>query len=199
MAGKALSNVKSWLKTNMSNPSNTILFDINAILNKIAIGQGQKIGELGCGNFGYFVFPVARLVGERGKVFAIDILKGTLEEIKKRALSENIKQIETVWSNLEIFKGTKIESSSLDSALIINTLHQSNKKTEMIREAVRLLKNGGKLLIIEWKNIDSPLGPNMSTRINKDRIKEVAPRLGLSLSSDFEAGPYHYGLIFNKS
>lgn len=176
-----------------------LLFDINYILNKISLSEGQKIAELGCGNFGYFVFPAAKLIGSRGRLFAVDILKTTLEEIKKRAFQENLKQVEIVWSNLEVFKGTKIESSSLDRALLINVLHQSMKKSDILREATRMLKTGAKLLIIDWKNIDSPLGPESSTRVSKQSLKLAAPKLGLILEEEFEAGPYHYGLIFYKS
>lgn len=182
----------------MDSPNKTLLFDINFILHKIAIEEGQKVAELGCGNFGYFVFPLAKLVGNHGHVFAVDVLKNTLEDIKKHALRENYQQIETIWSNLEVFKGAKIESSSLDRALLINILHQSNKRGEILREAVRMLKTNGQLLIVEWKNIDSPLGPKIETRVNKEAIKEAAPKLGLTLESEFEAGPYHYGLIFHK-
>ncbi|MBN2884439.1 methyltransferase domain-containing protein [Patescibacteria group bacterium] len=183
----------------MNKPNKTVLFDINRILNKIAIEEGQTVAELGCGNFGYFVFPVARLIGSKGKLYAVDILKATLEDIKKRAMLENFQQIETVWSNLEIFKGTKIESASLDQALLVNILHQSNKKVEMLRESIRMLKNGGRLLVVEWKNIASPIGPESSKRVNKNNLKEASLKLGLILESEFEVGPYHYGLIFHKS
>ncbi|MGE5425499.1 MAG: class I SAM-dependent methyltransferase [Bacillota bacterium] len=182
----------------MVNPK-TILFDIPGILNKIAIEEGQTVGELGCGNFGYFVFPVARLVGARGKLYAVDILKSTLEEIKKKAVTENLKQIETIWTNLEVFKGAKIESSSLDRALLINTLHQSQKRAEILRESVRLLKSGGRLLVVEWKNGESPLGPPTEKRVSRDALKQAGPRLGLILKDEFDAGPFHYGLIFHKS
>jgi ubiquinone/menaquinone biosynthesis C-methylase UbiE len=183
----------------MNKPNKTVLFDINRILNKIAIEEGQIIAELGCGNFGYFVFPVADLIGSKGKLYAVDILKATLEDIKKRAMLENFQQIETIWSNLEIFKGTKIESMSLDHAFLINILHQSNKKIEILRESIRMLKTGGRLLVIEWKNIASPIGPDSSKRVNKNNLKEASLKLGLMLESEFEVGPYHYGLIFHKS
>jgi ubiquinone/menaquinone biosynthesis C-methylase UbiE len=182
----------------MSKYNESVIFDINFILNRISLGEGQRVAELGCGNFGYFVFPAARLVGTHGRIFAVDILKNTLEDIKKRALQDNFQQIETVWSNLEIYKGTKIDSASLDRALLINILHQSEKKAEILREAVRLLKPGSRLLVIEWKNTANPLGPKIEKRVSKELLKEAAPKLGLSLESEFEAGPYHYGLIFYK-
>ncbi len=175
------------------------LFDINFILNKIALSEREKIAELGCGNFGYFVFPAARQIGPLGKLFAVDILKSTLEDIKKRALQDNIKQIETIWSNVEIFKGTSIDSSSLDKVFLINLLNQSDKKTDILREAIRLLKHNAKLLIIDWKSIDSPLGPPHNKRVNKQLLKDTAPKFNLILDEEFDAGPYHYGLIFHKS
>ncbi|MDP3836654.1 MAG: class I SAM-dependent methyltransferase [bacterium] len=183
----------------MNKQTNTTLFDIHGILNKITISENHHVAELGCGNFGYFVFPTAKLIGAGGRLYAVDILKTTLEEIRKRALLENLQQIETVWSNLEIFKGTKIESSSLDRVLLINVIHQSSKRVEILREAVRMLKSGGKMLIVEWKASDNPFGPSGDKRVSKDALKQAAPKLGLVLETEFEAGTYHYGLIFHKS
>jgi ubiquinone/menaquinone biosynthesis C-methylase UbiE len=182
----------------MHNIKKTALFDIEAILSKIGIEEKQTVAELGCGNFGFFVFPLANLVGRSGKVYAVDILKPTLEEILREAKKDNLPQIIPVWSNLEIFKATKIETNSLDSALLINILHQSEKKVEILREAIRLLKRGGKLLIMEWKNSDLPFGPSQAKRIKVEALKTAAPKIGLSLIEEFEAGPYHYGLIFIK-
>lgn len=182
----------------MSENKKTILFDIDNILRKIAVEEGQKIAELGCGNFGFFVWPLAKQVGRRGQIYAVDILRSTLEEIKHRALKENFPQVKTVWSNLEIFKATNIETSSLDAALLVNTLHQSDKRIEIIRESIRLLKRGGKLLIVEWGNADSPLGPSPERRVRLDSLRAAAPKIGLDIKEEFPAGPYHFGLVLTK-
>ncbi len=176
----------------------TILFDIDKILAKINIGEREKVAELGCGNFGFFVFPLARLVGKQGKVYAVDILKDCLQEIKTSANNSNLPQVETIWSNLEIFNATKIETASIDAATLINVLNQSQRVTEMLKEAARLLKTNGQLLIIEWKQADIPLGPEKEKRIKLEELKEKAYKLGLNIKEEFEAGPYHYGLILRK-
>lgn len=174
------------------------LFDISTILAKINIEERQSVAELGCGNFGFFVFPMARLVGKEGRVYAVDILKTTLADISHEAKKENLPQIIPIWSNLEIFKAAKIESSSLDAALLVNILHQSDKKVEILREAIRLLKRNGKLLIVEWKSTDSPLGPPPDKRINLVSLKNAVPKVGLEIIEEFPAGPYHFGLVLNK-
>ena len=182
----------------MSDNKKTILFDIENILRKITVEEGQRVAELGCGNFGFFVWPLAKLVGRRGQVYAVDILKSTLDEIRRQALKDNLPQVKIVLSNLEIFKATSIETSSLDSALLVNILHQSEKKIEILRETVRLLKRNGKLLIVEWDNTDSPLGPSLEKRVKLEALKIAAPKIGLDIKEEFMAGPFHWGLILTK-
>jgi ubiquinone/menaquinone biosynthesis C-methylase UbiE len=72
----------------------TQMFDINLILHKIAVKENQTVAELGCGHFGHFVFPVARLVGKNGTLYAVDILQVVLDEIKRRAYIANLQHSE---------------------------------------------------------------------------------------------------------
>jgi len=174
------------------------LLDVSLVLSKAQIGDKTKVADLGCGASGHFVFPAARMVGKNGKVYAVDILKPNLENINKRARVENLTNIETVWSDLEIFGATKIEAGSLDVAMLINTLYQSRKRAEIMREAIRMLKRDGKLIVVEWKNTSSPIGPPAEKRVKIDPLKTAGEKLGMSLEEEFEAGQYHYGLIFIK-
>lgn len=174
------------------------LFDIELALKKIAVKENNVVAELGCGHFGYFVFPLAKLIGRNGTLYAVDILPSVLDEIKKRAHTDNLPQIKTVWSNLEIFKGTKIEASSVDAALLINVLHQSEKKVEILREAVRLIKHGGKLLIIDFKSDALLFGPKPEHRLNIEVLKQTAPKLSLTIIEEFAVGEQYHALLLKK-
>jgi len=175
-----------------------VLLDVNVILSKAGVGEKMKVADLGCGASGHFVFPAASMVGEKGEVYAVDILKTVLETISRRIKQENISNIKTIWSNLEIFGATKIESGSLDLAFLVDTLYQSHKRVEILRESVRMLKKEGKLIVVEWKNIALPFGPPVEERVKIDPIKVGAQKLGLKLEEEFFAGQYHYGLVFVK-
>jgi len=174
------------------------LIDVNYVLNKAGIGDKMNIADLGCGSMGRYVFEASKLIGKNGVAYAVNILKPTLEVVDRRVKQENITNIKTVWSDLEIFNATKIESGSLDVALLINTLYQGKKRMEMLREAMRLIKKNGKLLIVEWKNIALPFGPPIEERVKKEMLIEAGARLGLKLEEEFVVGQYHYGLIFIK-
>ncbi|MDD4901010.1 MAG: methyltransferase domain-containing protein [Patescibacteria group bacterium] len=174
------------------------LVDANLIFSKAQIAEKSKVADLGCGSSGHFVFPAAKLVGKKGVVYAVDILRTALETINKRIRVENFTNIKTVWSNLEIFGATKIEAGSLDVAMLINTLYQSHKRAEILRESIRLLKKNGRLVVVEWKNVATPFGPPPEERVKKELVDAGVKKLGLSPEAEFEAGEYHYGLIYVK-
>lgn len=175
------------------------LLNAEFILDKAEVVQDKKIADLGCGASGHFVFPAAKRVGEKkGLVYAVDILKPILDNIERVAKLNKVDNIKTVWTDLEIFGAAKINSSSIDSVMLINTLYQSSKRVEILREAIRILKTKGILLVVEWKNNASPFGPPIDERVKAELLKTGAAKLGLNLIEEFDAGQYHYGLVFAK-
>lgn len=173
------------------------LLNVEMILKKIPHQDFLQVADLGCGNFGFLVFPLAHLVGKKGKVYAVDIIQTALDEISQRARLENLPQVETVWSNLEIFGATKIEADKLDAALLINVLHQADKSIDMLKETIRMIKPGGRLIIVDW-NEDHPFGPAASQLISRDKLKTAISKLKLELAEEFTPGKSHYGLVFVK-
>jgi len=68
----------------------------------------------------------------------------------------------------------------------------------MWRESARLLKVGGRLTIVEWLNKATPMGPSLDKKVKKEYIIEIAKKFSLELEEDFQAGKFHYGLVFIK-
>jgi ubiquinone/menaquinone biosynthesis C-methylase UbiE len=180
-----------------SNKNN--LLNVDLLIDKIVISNNDKIADLGCGSFGYFVFPLAKKIGKHGKVYAVDIIKNNLESIKNMARTDNLTQIETIWSNLEVYNGTKIPSESLDAVLLVGLLHQSDKHLDILKESVRMLKTGGRLLIVEWNEDDFVFGNRDVKRISQNKIKEDLAQFSLTMQEEFVAGEYHYGLLLIKN
>jgi len=168
------------------------------VFGRLGVESGMAVGDLGCGNLGFFSVPAAKMVGKDGVVYAVDILKSVLEAVATRARQEGLANLQTVWSNLEIVGATKIPADSLDVAMLHNMLFQSVKDDQVIKEAARLLKVGGRLMIIDWLKVATPFGPPMTDRTDKEQIKSSGLSAGLRLVEEFEAGPYHYGLLFVK-
>lgn len=170
------------------------------VFKKVGLEEGMHVGDLGCGNLAYYAFGSAAIVGKSGKVYAADILKTVLNAVDNRARQEGLDEIiKTVWSNLEMVGATNIPAGSLDVAFIHNVLFQSSGHEGFLKETNRLLKSGGKLMIVDWKKTGAPFGPPTKDRPDPEKIKLLAQKNGFSLVEEFEAGPYHFGLLFTKN
>lgn len=168
------------------------------IFEKVGLAQGMNVGDLGCGNLGYFSVPAAKIIGKKGTVYAVDILKSVLQSVEQIAIAEGLENLKTVWSNLEIVGATKIPAESLDLTMLHNMLFQSTDDQKVFMESYRLTKAGSKLVVIDWKMISTPFGPELTKRIKKEDAIKFAETAGFKLLEEFEAGPYHFGLIFIK-
>lgn len=176
---------------------NKFLHPLN-ILKSIGIAPGMTIGDCGCGAAGNFTIPAAHIIGQNGRVYAIDVVKSALGSVESKAKSMGVDNVIPVWSNLEIYKATKIKNDTLDFAFIFSTLYQSQRRKELIKEVVRIVKKEGKIAVIDWKPESKGLGPPQEHRVNPDNIKAFLEELGLKKEKNFEPGPYHFGFVYIK-
>ncbi len=181
-------------------PTKSSLLAFDFILEQAEIKAGNTAADFGCGNSLFFIYALLTLVGEKGVVYAIDVLPEIIDTVKREIRHHNLNGIIPLQANLDVAKQLKLDSDLLDQVFIISTLHQSTNSLAMLSEAQRLLKNTGHLVIVDW-HTDSihPLGPHHSRRLSEQSVIEIAEASGLSLYKQFKAGPYHYGLIFKKN
>lgn len=124
------------------------------ILKQVQLNKLMVAADFGCGS-GSWSLPLAQILSD-GKVFAVDLIKGPLSALTGSAKLKNITNIQTVVADVE--KGTKILSGSCDLVLATNLLFQCENKKAVIAEAKRILKDGGKILFVDWKKAPL-LGP----------------------------------------
>lgn len=177
----------------------TNLLDAPGILERFGIAQGMHVGDFGCGGAGHFVFPAARLAGDTGKVYAVDVLEPVLSSVASKAASDGFTNITTVHSNVEQIGATAIPEGSLDALLIINLLFQNTKFDVITKEAARLMKPKARLLVVEWKPSGGTVfAPPAAQRVQPSAVKQAAQSAGLQFEEEFSAGAYHYALTFSK-
>ncbi len=179
-------------------PGGKELIDARTLLEKVGVAEKMKVADLGCGRRGYFALQVAKMVGNKGLVYAVDIVKAALQSVESTAQLFGINNIKTVWADLEIPGTTKIPDELIDLVMLNNVLFQTKKPEPMIKEAVRILKKGGKVLVTDWRKIAIPFGPPIESRVAPEEVKKIAQTVGLTLEKEFAAGPYHYALVFKK-
>lgn len=163
------------------------------------ISEGQNIGYLGCGAGGYFTIPFAQRVGQTGKVYAVDVLQSALDSTARAAKNQNLSNIEYYLANIEVVGSTPIKTHSLDTVFLINVMFQNKKHDQILKEADRLLRKNGKLVIIDW-SLGSSLkfGPPDSIRVDLSRLVPILAGLGYEQLWQGKVGDFHEGRIFKK-
>jgi ubiquinone/menaquinone biosynthesis C-methylase UbiE len=180
-------------------PTTSIILDPMFTLQPLQIEEGMQVASLGCGGHGHFLFPIAKLVGPKGKVYAVDIRKPALNSIQRQAEAEGFHSIVPIWSDVEQLGATKIPAASVNRATLFNTLHQMKDKLSALKEARRLLASGGRLLVVDWSTRASLFGPPVAERVSLDNLIKLAKEAGLTAEMHFEPGPYHFGILFTPA
>ncbi|MFA5997507.1 MAG: methyltransferase domain-containing protein [Candidatus Paceibacterota bacterium] len=164
----------------------------------LGVYEGMVIADLGAG-IGSYTLPLAEKVGESGRVYAVEVQKDFLTNIKTEAAARGLKNIELLWGDIERPGGTKIKDEAVDAVVISNVLFLAENKSGLIREAKRILKVGGKLLLIDWSDSFNNLGPSPAMVVTKDEAQKLCEAEGFVLKNDVPVGEHHYGIVMLRS
>ncbi|MDD5145509.1 MAG: class I SAM-dependent methyltransferase [Candidatus Pacebacteria bacterium] len=162
------------------------------VLKNLELEKYMVAADFGSGSGGW-VIPLAKKL-EDGRVFAIDILLQPLSVLESRAKMEKLFNIQTIKTDIEA--GSKLRQESCDLVLLTNLLFEAKDKKGILKEAGRVLKPTGKILIADWKK-DASFGPKEG-RVSSDEIEKMAKDLDFKVEKRFDAGLYHWGLILVK-
>ena len=136
-----------------------LLKDIGGIL------PGMTGVDFGCGT-GVFALPMAEAVGPEGKVYAVDKSADMLALLKANHPPANLV---TVQADVA---ATGLDVDSADLALCALILHEVDSREKVMNEVWRVLKPGGKIIILEWK-MEIDWGPPRSIRIPREKVEQL--------------------------
>ncbi len=193
-----LNKMPQGTKTQMATvPKTEEFLDPPKIFKRVGVEQGFACADFGSGS-GYICLPLAKYVTGRGKVFAVDVVKDSLEMVHEKALQQGSQNVRTVWADLEVVGGTKITSGSLDMVFLKTVFFQLEKPIDALKEVARVLKKGGKLVVIDWKKGVGPVGPPDELRKDEEEVLADAKTAGFSPVESFPVDKYHFGYILQK-
>jgi len=165
----------------------------NVILSEAGVKPGDIAADIGCGT-GFFTLPLANLVGETGKVFALDTSLTMIKQLGRKTRS--LRQVEPFHSRENRFP---LKDENLDFVLLANMIHELDDRRLFFREVWRVVKPGGRICVVDWKRKRMDIGPPIKIRFTKNRIKEMLRQSGFSQIRSLSPLPFHNGLIAFKS
>jgi ubiquinone/menaquinone biosynthesis C-methylase UbiE len=145
-------------RTEWQNPD-LVLKVLGDLTNKV-------VADVGAGS-GYFAFKIARTAK---KVIALDIDPNSLEYIKdqKSIVGSWANNIETRLTPPDV---PNLLDSEADVVLIVNTYGYIPNKDKYLVRVLQGLKQGGRLVIIDFKSGDIPVGPSEENKVLAKDLK----------------------------
>jgi ubiquinone/menaquinone biosynthesis C-methylase UbiE len=168
--------------------------DCNTLLEALQIKAGDVVCDLGCGN-GFYALRIARLVGDEGKVVAVDIQREMLELLKERAAAEKISNIETV---LGTVVDPKLPASSMDLVLLVDVYHEFSHPEQMLTAIRKCLKPTGRVALVEFRAEDPNVPIKPLHKMSKEQIMKEFPPNGFKLVEEFDRLPWQHLMFFQR-
>jgi ubiquinone/menaquinone biosynthesis C-methylase UbiE len=168
--------------------------ECSQLLKILRLEPGQAVCDMGCGN-GFYSLPLAELVGEQGKVVAVDIQPEMLDLLKDRAKEKGIKNIECV---LGTVVDPKLADESLDMVLMVDVYHEFSHPEQMLRAIRRSLKPTGRVALVEFRGEDPDVPIKPLHKMTKAQIMKELPPNGFKLVEEFDALPWQHVMFFQR-
>ncbi|MBP6912282.1 MAG: class I SAM-dependent methyltransferase [Candidatus Pacebacteria bacterium] len=170
-----------------------------SIIKYLGLIEGMKVADFGSG-LGAYTKEASFRVGLTGRVYAIEIQREIRDRLKKEIKEAGIVNTEVILGNIEKPGGTELGDRVIDVVILANILFLVPDKVSLVREVVRVLKPGGKVLVVDWTDSFGSIGPIPAMVIQSSEAEKLFIGHGFSLVEEIpESGEHHYGMIFVRA
>jgi len=149
---------------------------IDRVMDILKIAEGKSVADIGAGS-GWFTVRASKRVGEKGKVYAVEINQEYVDYINNRAKKETYSNIQTILGTEE---NPKLPEKSVDAVLILKTYHEISQPVKVLENLRKSLKPGALLGIIDRNGKGDDHG------INKETVVSEMKRAGFVLVDDYD-------------
>lgn len=186
--------------------SSVHFLDSDEIISELNLKGNETFMDAGCGD-GHIAIKVVEEYLPDGTVYAVDVYDASIEDMEAYKAENNVENLINI--EADITKGIPgVDDESIDVVLMVNVFHgfrASRTMDEVIDEFARIIKQDGKIAIMDYKAWDVPKGPPTAFRSSPDELEEVFAKHGLKMThlneeigEDIPQGKSHYFIVFQK-
>ncbi len=162
--------------------------DPEAILKRIGLDPGDTFIDVGCGE-GFFALPAARIVGSSGIVYGVDIDAGSVRRLGEVARRDGLTNL---FLRVAPAEETVFCESCADYVFFGIDLHDFRDPGLVILNAKKMLRPEGKLIDLDWKKEQTPMGPPLGIRFSEKEASALIEASNMRVVHIRDEGPYHY-------
>lgn len=169
----------------------------SALLAALAIAPGSTVCDFGCGN-GFYTFPLAERVGEKGKVYAPDVQPEMLELLKREGERDATRRAlyQRVVPVLCTDTDPKLPAGAIDLALLVDVYHELADPEAVLKALKAALKPKGQLAIVEFRLEDPEVPIKLEHKMTKVQLKKELDANGFDVVREFDELPWQHVVFF---
>lgn len=167
------------------------LIDIDRAFELFDLKPDSTFLDLVCG-VGRYSLEVERRFQGQIKIHAVDLWKEGIAQLENTIAERNITAITPLLADIRA--DIDLEENRFDAALLATILHDlpHEEQVDVIKQAVRLLKPGAFLNIVEFKKIDFGPGPPIKIRLDADDLDRLLRPFGFEKIDEMDSGEFSY-------
>ncbi len=164
------------------------------MLKALEIRPGQTVCDMGCGN-GFYTLQLAKRVGEKGRVLAVDIQPEMLTLLKARAARARLKNIEPI---LGTQIDPKLPAGKVDLILLVDVYHEFSYPEHMLKAMRESLAPKGRIALVEFRLEDPTVPIKLLHKMSKKQIMKEVPPNGYKLVKEYDKLPWQHVMFFER-
>lgn len=164
------------------------------MLANLGVQRGMTVCDFGCGN-GFYSLQLAKLVGPKGRVLALDVQPEMLKLLKERTAQAHLDNVVPILGQAH---DAKLPADEVDLALLVDVYHELSHPEQILAALRRSLAPRGLLVLVEYRAEDPqvPIKP-LHKMTKQQAVKELAAN-GFKLVKEYEQLPWQHMLFFGR-
>ena len=176
--------------------SSKAFLNAERVLQETGLRSGDIFLDVGCGE-GHFSIAASKIVGTKGKGYALDSYEKSIAVLKGQIHREHIGNIEAIVA--DVTQKMPLPDAIIDVCLMANVMHgflANGEVPRVMTETARVMKTGSTLVVVEFQKIAGPPGPPISIRMTPEELEALISGYGFKKDRVVEVGPIHYAAMF---
>jgi len=160
----------------------------------LMLKPGEVVADIGAGT-GYFSRRLAKKVGEKGTIYAVEIQQEMLDILTNKMAQLNIRNVKPV---LGTITNPKLPPASVDTILMVDVYHEFDHPFEMVEAMTKSLKAGGRMVFVEFRSEDPKVPIKRVHKMTEAQVRKEMEIHPLVWKETISALPRQHIIVFTK-
>ena len=181
---------------NLEGPDRLAALPPSAVVDMLRLGGAETVVDYGAGT-GVYTVPVALAVPQ-GKVFAVEALPQLVAMLREKVTPELEERLCICETGDNV---VPLDDGQADRVVMVDVLHHLHDQPEALEEVARVLKSGGLYVVVDWGDMERPVGPPPGHVLGLEAIRDIVAGMGLDVVEAHEPGEllkYHVVVVAQK-